>query len=245
MTYLSAVKFIFSITFLILVEASTPAYALEEGEEKIRAKKQSELKSEIQPELHEVQIQKERIEGDFRFKNLMDKTRYQTSFGLLHSFKFGAFLPLSFPSESKNCEIFFSVSGLPVPPFWKYQYQVLGAEVGLRPQQRRGFVHSYSLGYRSIRLTADLSNMRANDESLAKSGRLTLSHFYLYPSLGWQWEIGKRLSIATEVGVLIPFFAKGSFSTDGTEVDTKGPQYLNTVSGLILPEWTFIRLTWH
>ena len=117
------------------------------------------------------------------------------------------------------------------------------------------FFVSLGLGYRKIAITADLSTFKIEGESLATSATLNLGTLYFGPSVGWEFDLSRKLSLGVELGLQLTLVAGGSLyledsktganSDDSEVLRTNSSAAMGRIASLPLPKVTLFRLTYH
>ena len=133
-----------------------------------------------------------------------------------------------------------------------HQFSVMSFEGGARY-----FPHFYGLyaglglGYRRVGVTTNVSAFQIEGQAIATSASLALNTIYLFPSIGINFGLTKKLFIGFDIGVQYALAAWGSLNMNADGLTTNpndlqvdnGPA-MNRVAGLLVPEITLFRLSW-
>jgi len=131
----------------------------------------------------------------------------------------------------------------------------LSARLGARyfPNQNWYF-GSAGFGYRTISFNANLSSFTIDNQVLATTDTITLRTFFFELALGTDFKLSKALSLGFDVGVQIPLIASAQMNlvnantgqnSSNSSLLAVDSSPMTRIAGLLLPELTFFRLTWH
>lgn len=114
---------------------------------------------------------------------------------------------------------------------------------------------SAGLGYRYINISTSIASFTIEGEALATTGSLKFATVYVSPSVGWNFNLSRKLLLGIDLGLQVPILGLGSFyledsntgsNSDNSEVlKTNSGLQMNRIASLIIPKFTLVRLTWY
>ncbi len=117
-----------------------------------------------------------------------------------------------------------------------------------------GFYTSTAMGYQHGRVSAVLSALKIEDETVADAAVIRFSSIFISPAVGYVFRLSEKVTLACEIGVQIPLLSFGdlylkndangqnSDNSDLLKVDSRN--YISRLSSIPLPQITFFRLSW-
>ncbi len=117
-----------------------------------------------------------------------------------------------------------------------------------------GFYASAAAGYQHARVSAVLSALKIEDETIADAAVIRFSSIFVSPAVGYVFRLTEKVTLACELGVQIPLLSFGDLylkndsngqNSDNSDLlSVNSRNYISRLANIPLPQITFFRLSW-